>query len=325
MSLSGGFSPLEVDCSPAWGCPMIDTFEGGYRMGEPGAAEVAAFCGAVVGPVAVRAAADEAGTGLRPVQWSGRIPGLGACALNVDGWLRLGGSLAKFRQKLLDGTPDDQCSNEQILTASQCDETLQALCEHAEKTFPFLDRAVLSATRLDVVYQRPVRSSYEALTAVRGAMKSTRKGAAWFDNAQGVATGLVLRGVAVSHRIYDKGLESGNKSMVNVLRSEEQLRHKAVAFDRIFNLEQRSFNREACREVINERYLGAEFGGVLDVSSLIEEGRHSMALFVLHPELQAQYKQTVSKSGYHKMVKQVKEFRSASVPDDLRVPEGAWQ
>lgn len=304
---------------------MIDTFEGGYRMGDPGRAEVDAFCRAVVGPVSVRSQQEEGGADLRPVRWSGRVPGLGAVDLNADGWLRVGGSLAKFRQKLIDGIPDEHCTNEQILTASQCDETLQVLCERAEEAFPFLDRAVLSATRLDVVYQRPVRSSYEALTAVKGAMKSTRKGIAWFDNGQGVPTGLVLRGVAVSHRIYDKGLESGNKGLLNVLRSEEQLRPKAVAFDRIFNLEKRQFNRESCREVINERYVGAEFGGVLDVSSLIDEGRHSMALFVLHPELQAQYKQTVSRSGYHKMLKQVKEFRAASVPDDLRVPEGAWQ
>lgn len=304
---------------------MIDTFEGGYRMGEPGAAEIAAFCGAVVGPVSVRSQQEEGGTDLRSVRWSGRVPGLGACDLNVDGWLRLGGSLAKFRQKLIDGTPDDECSNEQILTASQCDETLQALCERAEQTFPFLDLAVLSATRLDVVYQRPVRSSYEALTAVRGAMKSTRKGAAWFDNAQGVATGLVLRGVAVSHRIYDKGLESGNKSMLNVLRSEEQLRHKAVAFNRIFDLEKRAFNKEACREVINERYLGAEFGRVLDVRSLLEEGKHSVALFVLHPELLGDYKQTVTRDGYQRMKRKVSQHRAECVPDDLRVPESAWQ
>lgn len=303
---------------------MIDTFEGGYRLGDPGAAEVAAFCGAVVGPIDVKALADESGTGLRPVRWTGRVPGLGACALNVDGWLRLGGSLAKFRQKLFDGTPDDQCNNEQILTASQCDETLQAVCERAERVFPFLDLAAFSATRLDVVYQRRVRSSYETLAALKGAMKSTRKGCAWFDNGQGVPTGLVLRGVAVSNRTYDKGLESGNKALLNVLRSEEQLRPKAVAFDRIFNLDQRSFDREACREVLNDRYLTAEFGGTLDVRPLLEQSAHSMALFVLHPELLGDYKQTVTRDGYQRMKRKVKEFRATCVPEDLRIPEAAW-
>jgi hypothetical protein len=291
---------------------------------DAGAAEIRAFCGAVVGGVDVRSVTDGDGGLLRPVRWSGRVPGLGMCMYNADGFLRFGGSLAKFRQRIIEGVPDEHTSNDHVLTARQVNETVQALFERAELAFPFVEPLAAVVNRVDVVYQRPVRSSLETLQALRGAMKQTRLGCAWFDNRQGAATGLHLRGGVVSHREYDKGLESGNEAYLNVLRSEEQLRRKAAAFSDVFCLERREFDRDACRQVLNDRYIDVAYGQELDVSGLITSGSPMMALLVLHPEYAHHHKSSVKRDGHYKMMKKVREFRASVVPDDLRVPEDAW-
>jgi hypothetical protein len=292
--------------------------------GDVGAAEVAAFRAQVQGVVKVGCVSDTAGCGEHPVNWSGCVPGLGGVTLHVDGYLRVGGSLAKYKQKLLDGLPDECCSNDRLLTAAECETTFQALCERVEGTFPFVVAGALSVSRLDVVYQRRVRSSHETIKALQMAMKATRKGCAWFDNNQGVPTGLMLKGGVVAHREYDKGLEGGKQEFLNVLRSEEQLRRKAAAFPLVFDLSQRSFDREVCRQVLNDRYLDVAYGADLDVGGLLADGRDTMALLVLHPEFAHVHKGRVTRDGHYKMMRKVREFRAQAIPEDLRVPEDAW-
>jgi hypothetical protein len=291
---------------------------------DVGAAEVAAFRARVQGVVKVGCVSDTHGLGQHPVNWSGFVPGLGGVTLNVDGYLRVGGSLAKYKQKLLDGLPDECCTNDNVLSFAEADVTFQMLCERIERTFDFVVPAALTVARLDVVYQRRVRSSHETIKALQMAMKATRKGCAWFDNKQGVPTGLMLKGGVVAHREYDKGLEGGKPEFLNVLRSEEQLRKKAAAFSEVFDLSQRSFNREACRQVLNDRYLDVAYGADLDVGGLLVDGRDTMALLVLHPEFAHVHKARASRSGHYKMMRKVREFRAMAVPDDLRVPADAW-
>lgn len=303
---------------------MIDTCEVGWLCGSVGAAEIGAFRQCVDGVVKMRYVSDTSGRGEHPVQWSGVVPGLGVVAFNVDGYLRVGGSLAKYRQHLAECVPLQDCTNDALLTAAQCDDTFQALTERVESVFPFVPRRGASVARLDVVYQRRVRSTHETIKALQMAMKQTRKGCAWFDNKEGVPTGLMLKGGVVASRHYDKGLEGGRKEYLNVLRSEEQLRHKAADFPLIFNAEQRSFNREECRRVINERFLQVAYGGDLDVGRLLAEGRDTMALLVLHPEFAHVHKARVQRSPHYKMMRQVREFRAQAIPEDLRVPEDAW-
>lgn len=303
---------------------MIDTCEVGYMCCDVGAAEEKAFRARVSGEVKIACISDSSGGGLHPVRWSGVVPGLGTVTQNVDGYLRVAGSLAKFHQRLLLDVPEEALSNDHVLTAAEADRAFQALCERVEGVFPWALAGALTPARFDVVYQRPVRSSHETVKALQMAMKKTRKGCAWFDNAEGVPTGLMLKGGVVAHRVYDKGLEGGRPEYLNVLRSEEQLRRKAADFSKIFNLEQRSFDREACREVMNERYLNVGFGEDLDVKQLLLENRDTMALLVLHPEFAYAHKGRTTRWGHYKMMRKVREFRAAAVPDDLRVPEDAW-
>lgn len=78
-------------------------------------------------------------------------------------------------------------------------------------------------------------------------------------------------------------------------------------------------------EILNDRYLEVAYGDELDVVPLIREGRDTMALLVLHPELMEEYRGRVKRSGFYKMKKQVREYRATAIPDDMRVPEDAWQ
>jgi hypothetical protein len=303
---------------------VIDTCEVGWMCGDVGAAEERAFRQCVEGVVNSRTVSDTAGGGDHPVTWWGVVPGLGTVRLGVDGYLSLGGSLAKYRQSLAEGIPLEHCSNDALLTAAQCDDTFQILTERVESLFPFALSGAASPSRLDVVYQRRVRSTYETIEALQMAMKQTRKGCTWFVNKEGVRTGVTLNGNAVVRREYDKGLEGGKKEFLNVLRSEEQLRRKAKDFSLIYDAAQRSFNREECRRVINERFLKVAYGGDLDVAPLVAEGRSMMAVLVLRPDLAHVHKASVTRNGHYKMMRQVREFRAQAIPEDLRVPEDAW-
>lgn len=303
---------------------MIDSAEAGYMCPPVGPSELELFCRRVNDRYEVQMVADEFHADPHPVRWSGMVEGLGRVTLNVDGYLHFGGSLAKFRQRLIERLPEKQVHNNTVLTARQADETFQAVTQHVERLFDFAEPDKLNATRFDVVFQRDLDKPFETLDALKGAMVPTRKGCAWFDNEQGVPTGLILKGTAVAHRVYIKGLESGDPQFLNTLRSEEQLRKRAADFGRIYNSETRSFDREACREVLNNRYIDVAYAGDLDVSSLLAGGMDTMALLVLRPDLFPVYRERVKKNGYNKMRRKVREFRATAIPADLRVPAWAW-
>jgi hypothetical protein len=302
-----------------------DTFGIGYMAPKIGDAEINHFCSLVRGEIDVRVAPIVEGRSeLLPVRWSGEIPGLGRLTLNRDGFVQHQRSLQKTRQELLEHRPPEYLTNVEVLSHRQANETFQELTLAVESLLPFVDRNTLTVHRADIVYQRKVQNSMQTIEALKGAMKPTRKGVSWFDNKAGQATGIMLNGNAVSHRAYDKGLESGDEAYYNVVRSEEQLRSRAVALGRIVDLENRTFNREMALETLNERYLDVAYEEYLDVTPLLNEGRDTMALLVLHPEFQEIYRERVKKSGYYKMKKQVREYRAKAIPDDMRVPENAW-
>lgn len=303
---------------------MIDTLGVGYLGPAPGAEELRHFSRVVPGGMDVRAVQGQGEEFLRPCQWNGIIPGLGRLTLNADGYVRHERSLVKTYQALCLEWDEERLDNSELLTADQCDVTFGAVTNRIEELLPWLEPDMLRVQRADVVYQRTVKSSYQTIEALKGSVRPTRGGVAWFDNKSGVPTGIVFKGLAVSHRVYDKGLESLNPELLNVLRSEEQLRSKSAAIKEIVNVAARKFERQACREVINERYIDTAYAGALDVSPLVAEGRDTIALLALHPELLPMYKSRVKRSGYYKTVAQVREFRATAVPDDLRVPEEAW-
>ena len=322
--LSGGEGAIELHSFPAAEVPVIDTVEFGYMGPSVGDPERRAFRQAIPGGVRLRLvdSVEEDAPSLEQMQ--GLHPIFGSVTLKADGYLRVGGSLAKFRQRMFEDRPEEEVHNCEVLTAGQADETFQALTGLVERMFPFLDEKTLNLSRADVVYQRRVESSAAVLAVIEGAVMPTRLGCARFDNRQGVFTGLHLLGGVVSSRQYDKGLEAGKEEFVNVLRSEEQLRKKAAAFDRIYSQDRRAFDRNGCREVINARFLDMDFTGALDVAPLLSKRADTRALLILHPELLPAYKARVKKRAYYDMARKVREFRASAIPTDLRVPEWAW-
>ena len=253
------------------------------------------------------------------------IPGLGRLSLNKDGFVQYHQrSLAKVRQELLEGVPPGYSSNVDVLSHRKANETFQELTREIERYCPYVDETSLSCHRSDVVYQRTVVDPMLTIRSLAGAVSPTRKGCAWFDNNKGVPTGIMWMGKAVSHRAYNKGLESGDSDYLKVVRSEEQLRSKSVGLGKVVNCVERTFDREACMEILNERYLDVAFGQELDVTPLIKEGRDTAALLVLHPELMEAYRERVQRASFYKMKKQVREYRASAIPDDMRVPYNAW-
>lgn len=306
---------------------MIDTLEVRFSSPEPVAspAIVDSFrrsCRGNVRATSVHVGGEEVSESAGEVSWLGEVPGLGVVRLDRTGHIWQGGSLAKTHEKLC-GVPHH--GNAEVLTAREVDEACASLLSTVADRFPWVDPGSVHVRRADICYQRPVSSSAVVLARLEGAMKTTRGGTAWFDNAAGVATGLFCRGRAVSHRVYDKGLESGIDDYRNVLRSEEQLRSGAAGLRRIAGEGLLMWDREACREVMNERYLEYA-GGVeeLDVSEHVKTGRYAVALFALHPELLHGYKAQVKEAMWRRMRAEVREVRASAVPVDLRLPAEAW-
>jgi hypothetical protein len=305
---------------------VIDTLEGGFRGPAVDAAILRAFREVVPGRVQVKADYAESGCELREQKWTGEVPGLGVVTVNTDGYVRLGRSLPIIKQ-MLAGEDPAGWHNNNVLTCDEVNATVAGLLDRAYSKLPWLEpeASPFVPTRADVVYQRPVKSSYATISALKGAVKPTRGGCAWFDNKQGVPTGIRFLGQVVSHRVYDKGLEALAERYQNVVRSEEQLRRGSSGLDRIWLQGETRFSMAECREVLNERYLDVAYGESVDVSELIRQGNDTQALLVMCPEYQSVYKERVKRSGYYAMMRKVREYRAMSVPDDLRVPEEAWQ
>jgi len=136
---------------------MIDTLEIGYFLGEVGEAERAEFARSVPGHLLSRC--DATSGEARETSRYGEVPGLGVVNLRADGYMRLGGSLAKYAEAFATGRDLDKCHNEDVLSAAAADATFQALAGRVEETFGFAYAEGLNVTRADVVYQRTVRSS----------------------------------------------------------------------------------------------------------------------------------------------------------------------
>lgn len=310
---------------------MIDTVEMGWNGERPGLAELAHFEKQLTGNMDIKSKIlyeHRNHEDRFDYEWSGVSEKVGRVSMNANGYIRLEGrSLAKTRQ-FLNGERDPRMlKNDQVLTADQCNQTFQDITQEVEELFPWLQPDNLKVSRVDVVYQRRVEDSMQVLRSLECAVKPTRAGVSWFTNGKGQATGVMLRGRSVAHRCYDKGLEAGRPQLRNFLRSEEQLRSKSKGMGQVLDISQRIFNREACRSVMNERYLKVAFEGQIDVRPLISKGDGNspmLALLILHPELLEDYRQGVSKQAFYKMRGKVHNYRASAIPVDMRVPEEAW-
>lgn len=292
------------------------------KEGWVGDSELDLFQKACDGPIVVSATLAE---GVRIDKgWVGSIPGIGSVKLTGNGEVYFGRSLSKVHQEIIEGVKADEADNGRVLTVSECNNALPAWSELAENALPFIDPDTWEVRRADIVFDRQVGNTMHVMQSLLGGVKPTRKGSAWFDNGKGVPTGVMFRGRAVVHRCYDKGLESGHKEYNGVLRSEEQLRAGSRGLLRIVNGRDRAMDREACREVLNERYLDVGYGEAIDIAHLLRRGEDLTALLVLHPEYMEVYRGRVKESAYYKMKRKVREVRAAAIPADLRVPEDAW-
>lgn len=307
------------------GADVIDTCEVTILGPSPSRSDIDLFlkavpgaqvtCGAGVGP--------DGEIDAVPFNYTGMLPGFGRVRLDIDGCFRMGRSLAKTRQELLLGWPADQLRNDWVMTAHQVNETYSAWVNGVQDVLPWLRGSEVRLSRADVVYDRRVEDSLGVVSALKAGIKPTRGGAAWFDNGRGEPTGLILRGKAVVHRIYDKGLEQGNPDLHNVLRSEEQLRRGSRGLELAFLDGQ--FSREGCIEVLNGRYLDVGYGAQLDLASLLLAGYDPrVILFVEHPEWLPRFRQDVSRTTYWRVESVVRALRASAVPVDLRVPEDAF-
>jgi hypothetical protein len=301
---------------------MVDSLYLRYETGAVGAAEKEAFRRAVPGLLRVESVDD--GEGGKVVSWRGEVPKLGMVKMTAGGEFYLGRSLSLVRQEL-DGVPERDRSNGVVLSARRAGQTWQDWDDCIKGALPCLGGLRGDVRRADVVYDRQAVNPMAVLAKLPGAIKPTRLGFAWFSNGHGQATGLMLRGRAVVHRVYDKGLESGDSRWRNVLRSEEQMRAGAVGLGEVVDLERMEFRREEGVSIMNDRYAG-EFGEALelDVRPLVEAGAWAQVALTLNPELLGVYKATVTKDGYYKMVRKVRATRARAVPVDLRVPADAW-
>lgn len=304
---------------------LIDTALGRFRscverVEDP---EFRAFAHACKTAPVVTGPMEEDGNVI-PSSWTGCIEPVGPVKLCGDGSVYFGRSLASFHQEVLTGKPAKEVDNGKVLTAGQASMAWQVMAESLAERLPFVVAESLEGRRFDPVYDRRVGDTMVVLRSLEGAVKPTRKGCSWFRNEKGVDTGLMMHGGLVVHRVYDKGLQLRDERFKGVLRSEEQLRAGSVGLMKIYDQAKREFAREECRAVINERYLEVAYGEQISVGDLVKEGRDTMALLVLHPELMPMYRERVKRSGYYKMKKQVRELRAKAIPVDLRVPEDAW-
>jgi len=301
---------------------VIDTL--GLRLvvgGAMGSAEVSALRAAATGAVVVTGV--DAGDGDRSCSWAAKVPVLGQVKLTAGGQLYMMRSLSKVRQEL-DGVAPKFASNGLVLSGRAASQTFQDWVTEARSRLPFLAQAACDVRRADVCYDRVVPDTMAVLRALEGAMVPTRKGCSWFDNGAGAATGLMLMGRAVAHRVYNKGLELKDSSYNDVLRSEEQLRATSAGLRTICDQRAMSFDREACVEIMNERYLESGCGEVVRVDDLVESGAWAQVALTLNPELLECYKRSVRKSSYYEMRRKVRARRAQAVPVDLRVPADAW-
>lgn len=308
---------------------MIDTCEVVYLGPQVGKVELAHLAREVPGLSVNGSATTQRGSDemhLSGYNFSGYCPGIGPVRQDIDGAFRMGRSLVKTRQELLGGVSARDLSNVNLMTADECNETFTVWTEATREIFPWLRDAELRVSRADVCYDRRVGDSLAVVSGLRGAVRPTRGGCAWFDNSKGQATGIIFRGKKVVHRVYDKGLESGRKRVENVLRSEEQLRRGSRGLELV--TDGQTFSREGCVEVMNNRYLDVGYGEEVDVRGLIcrEGGGYQLALFVLHPELldELYHHGEMSRTRYYDVRKQVNQVRAAAIPVDLRIPYDAW-
>lgn len=257
-------------------------------------------------------------------QYKGKIPRLGTIIANQDGSIVTGGSIIRRRQAL-DGIEEKLTSNEYLFSAAHCNQALQDIVSEYYKVLPSLRNQEFVMRRADICFQHEVKSSTDIIRAMDGAIKRTRQGRVLHDNGKGVDNGIFMKGNAVAFRAYDAGLQKHGR-IDNKLRLEEQIRRKSVKMDKIFDAAQLIFNREACRETMNSRFVDTIYRSekMERFRQLLRERKYQEACFVLEPEALEIAKEEISRSAYYRMAKVVREIRAECIPIELRLPEDAW-
>ena len=129
-------------------------------------------------------------------------------------------------------------------------------------------------------------------------------------------------------RWYDKGLESGNESYINVIRHEEQIRGGKAGWLLDVSQPVPVFKVKEAIEKMNARYEGWGSMETYDLFTLVREnGTQGMAaaLLVVQPEREMMAKLCLSRATFFRVKALAETARKRLFPVDLRLPETAWQ
>lgn len=241
---------------------------------------------------------------------------IGLKSSKIGNFLTVERSLPKF----LHG---DNC---RVLSVAEMIEGTRALMSAIEARFagwwlfPEALRESAQVKRLDLCYQQQVPSSPELFAKMAGCIKHR--------NVRLYLSGLDLHQNRWEHaRWYDKGVESGNESYLNVVRHEEQIRAGKAAWLLDVSKEVPEVNVEAARERMNDRYLGWEKIEGYEFSTAAHEhgvAGLAAAFLALHPEYEGMARYTLSKSTYYRVRNVSLEIQRRQFSADLRLPENAW-
>jgi len=196
--------------------------------------------------------------------------------------------------------------------------------------------------RIDLYYQQPVQSSAEVFPYIHAALNARRTTLFEFlvpgrkggeDVLELPTLQVHLSGISYNQnrwehcRWYDKGIESGNESFLNVIRHEEEFKGGYAGHMAVVSNGRVRCDRETAISRMNERYEGWGTGEIYDLGKLLSEHGMSGAaagLLVLHPEHETLLKQHLSKSTFYRLKNLAMEQRRLKVPVNLRLPEDAW-
>lgn len=209
----------------------------------------------------------------------------------------------------------DNC---RILTAAEAQDAIYAYDAAIRSAAPFVDADTARITRLDVCWQQHVGDTVGAISALYGAIEPRHQ-----KTCERYDTSLTFKGKQRVFRIYDKGAESKNPDYEGVLRMEEQLRQGVTLEKCATGL---NVNREQCLATLNQRVraFGDAVLGALPRRRLMQEQKWAVLYLAEHPEMESVYRETVSRQGADKILREVRSVRAGAVCHRLQPPSDAW-
>lgn len=251
----------------------------------------------------------------------------------MGNWLIAERSLPKFMY-------GDNC---RVLSLAETVTGLSAWLNAVEEKFrpwfpPLLDlRSARKIQRADLCYQQKVPCSVDVFHQIGKTVNAKKvvQHKYVLCPMQEHRTGLTMKRSALElTRWYDKGVESGNESYLDVVRQEEQMRRGKAGFLVDISGDVPLLNVTAARDQMNRVYsgwgsLGAVSGQLegYPVSDVLREhgaiGGAAVAL-VESPHLEPAFQQAYSESMYYRALKLAREIRKRNVTIDLTLPDDAW-